>query len=76
MPATIPTLIAATSRPAAIAACRASKTRAQRERQRDVSAGDRGGPRAAVGLKHVAIEPDAAFAELSGDRSRRAARVR
>ena len=34
------------------------------ERQRDEPAGDRCRARAAVGLDHVAVDPDRAFAEL------------
>ena len=40
-----------------------SISRLQRELERDVAAGDRRGARAAVGLEHVAVDPDGALAE-------------
>ena len=36
----------------------------ERESQRDLGAGDRRGARSAVGLQHVAVDPDRALAEL------------
>ena len=40
----------------------------QREMERDIAAGDRGGARAAIGLQHVAVDADLALAQQRRDR--------
>ena len=48
---------------AAPPACPSSISAVERELERDVAAGDRRAARAAVGLEHVAVDPDRALAE-------------